>query len=70
MNKEVAYDDAARAEVIEGQPAEPASSIPGSGPEDAMGCHSGADLEQAARAAGQSELLDKLKKEQVPIDVL
>jgi chlorophyllide a reductase subunit Y len=53
MTEEVRYDDAAEAEVIRGE-ASPESAVPASG----TGCHSGAELDKAARMAGQSELLE------------
>ncbi|QJF53312.1 chlorophyllide a reductase subunit Y [Roseobacter ponti] len=66
MKSEVTYDDAADVEVIKGHPHGDVSRVAGEGapagaPADAMGCHSGADMEEAARAAGQSELLDKFR---------
>ncbi|TDL81510.1 chlorophyllide a reductase subunit Y [Palleronia sediminis] len=59
MVKEVAYDGAGEVEVISGDAsAAPATAAIPSG--DGIGCHAGADaLEAAARAAGQSELLDR-----------
>ena len=64
MKNEVTYDDAGDVEVIEGEAREAAGMPPAQGaPADAMGCHSGADMEAAARAAGQSELLDKFRKD-------
>ncbi|MEL7025900.1 MAG: chlorophyllide a reductase subunit Y [Pseudomonadota bacterium] len=58
MNTRVTYDDAEKAEVIEGTPREAEA------PTDGMGCHAGADqMEAAARAAGQSELLDQYAKD-------
>ena len=66
MKNEVTYDDAADVEVIKGHPHGDVTRVAEDdtrlgAPEDAMGCHSGADLEEAARNAGQSELLDKFK---------
>ncbi|MGR3502065.1 chlorophyllide a reductase subunit Y [Pseudaestuariivita sp.] len=56
MSGEVTYDAAGDTEVTLGEArveaSEPSEGTP------AMGCHSGADLEQAARMAGQSELLE------------
>ncbi len=60
---EVAYDDAGSASVIEGEEvrgsdATDLAADPRSG--DGMGCHAGAaEMEAAARGAGQSELLDR-----------
>jgi len=57
MTEEVRYDEAHAAEVIEGRPAE-APAAPAGG--DGMGCHAGAaEMERAARAAGQSDMLDR-----------
>ncbi|MEM8690917.1 MAG: chlorophyllide a reductase subunit Y [Pseudomonadota bacterium] len=60
MSDEVTYDTAAKADVIQGHPREaeiPASD--GSG----LGCHSGSEMEKAARMAGQSEMLDQFAKD-------
>ena len=56
MTKEATYDEAGAAEVIrtEGAPSGAAPQGEGGG-----GCHSGAEFEAAARAAGQSGLLDR-----------
>jgi chlorophyllide a reductase subunit Y len=54
MKEEITYDAAATAEVIEGAPRDIAPDAP-----PALGCHSGSEMEKAARMAGQSELLDK-----------
>ena len=56
MKDEVTYDDAASAEVIKGSPREDVPELQG---DPGLGCHSGSTLAEAARAAGQSELLDK-----------
>lgn len=61
MKNEVTYDDAADVEVIKGHPHGDVTRVAEGAPADAMGCHSGADLAEAARNAGQSELLDKFK---------
>ncbi|SFG25972.1 chlorophyllide a reductase subunit Y [Roseobacter denitrificans] len=61
MKSEVTYDDAAEVEVIKGHPHGDVSRVASDAPADAMGCHSGADMAEAARNAGQSELLDKFK---------
>ncbi len=58
MSDEVTYDEAAQAPVITGSaPPEP------SGGQEGMGCHSGADMAEAARMAGQSDLLDQYAKD-------
>ncbi|MEL7115263.1 MAG: chlorophyllide a reductase subunit Y [Pseudomonadota bacterium] len=57
---EVRYDNAAEVEVLKGKPDKgggPAARDPQGDP--GLGCHSGATLEEAARQAGNSELLDK-----------
>ena len=61
MKKEVTYDAAADAEVITGHPHGDVVRVTGDAGADVPGCHSGADLEAAARAAGQSEILDKYR---------
>lgn len=61
MKNEVTYDDAADVEVIKGHPHGDVSRVASDAPADAMGCHSGGDMAEAARNAGQSELLDKFK---------
>ncbi|MEM9576951.1 MAG: chlorophyllide a reductase subunit Y [Pseudomonadota bacterium] len=61
MKNEVTYDDAAEVEVIKGHPHGDVTRVAEGAPADAMGCHSGADMAEAARAAGQSDLLDKFK---------
>ncbi|MEM9096635.1 MAG: chlorophyllide reductase subunit Y, partial [Pseudomonadota bacterium] len=56
---EVSYDDAASAPVIEGAKREPAPDLKGAGV-DGVGCHAGAaEMENAARMAGASEVLDR-----------
>ncbi|MEL7461551.1 MAG: chlorophyllide a reductase subunit Y [Pseudomonadota bacterium] len=54
MVNDVTYDQADQAQVIEGAPRD------GALPADGMGCHAGAgEMEAAARAAGQSDILDQ-----------
>ncbi|MFP4239663.1 MAG: chlorophyllide a reductase subunit Y, partial [Rhodosalinus sp.] len=64
MTDEVRYDDAADAVVIEGErrsaPRGDAAPAPGT---DGLGCHSGAEMEKAARMAGQSEILDQYARD-------
>ena len=57
MSEEVTYDTAHEADVIRGEPRAEAPEQVASG--EALGCHSGATMEDAARRAGQSELLDR-----------
>ncbi|MEO1238746.1 MAG: chlorophyllide a reductase subunit Y [Pseudomonadota bacterium] len=53
MTKDITYDTADTVDVIEGAPSATAQA-------DGMGCHAPAgEMEAAARAAGQSEILDK-----------
>jgi chlorophyllide a reductase subunit Y len=62
MAREVTYDTAHEAEVIEGE----ARTESGDAPviADGMGCHAGAaEMEAAARAAGQSEILDRYRED-------
>src|SRR6056297_3394508 len=60
MSEEVTYDDAANAQVIEGKSGDPTPELQG---DPGLGCHSGAEMEKAARMAGQSELLDQYAKD-------
>ena len=60
MKSEVTYDDASQVEVIKGHPNGDVTRV-ADAPVDGMGCHSGTDMETAARAAGQSEILDKYR---------
>ena len=57
---EVSYDDAASAEVETGSAVEGRDAPM---PQDGLGCHSGSTMKEAARAAGQSELLDKYARD-------
>jgi chlorophyllide a reductase subunit Y len=62
MSGEVTYDDAAGARVDIGQErqTQEAGAGPPHLPADGMGCHAGAaEMERAARMAGQSEILDR-----------
>lgn len=62
MAREITYDDAAKAEVIEGTGRGDAPEA--AMPVDGMGCHAGADeMEKAARMAGKSEILDQYAKD-------
>ncbi|MEL7012612.1 MAG: chlorophyllide a reductase subunit Y [Pseudomonadota bacterium] len=64
-NEEVTYDDTAEVPVLKGKPrpedADPAPGAPGGEP--GLGCHSGSDMEIAARMAGQSDLLDQYARD-------
>lgn len=56
MSEEVTYDRATGVEVETGRELEGRDAPLA---QDGQGCHAGAEMEKAARAAGQSELLDK-----------
>jgi chlorophyllide a reductase subunit Y len=60
MSDEITYDAAHEAEVIKGTPE---ASAPDATGDPATGCHSGAEMEKAARMAGQSEILDQYAKD-------
>jgi chlorophyllide a reductase subunit Y len=55
MNKETRYDDTAPLTVLPASEEVPMASAP----TDGAGCHSGATMQEAARAAGKSEILDQ-----------
>ena len=61
MGDEVTYDTAARAEVIKGHPRDDVSDAPLL--QDGLGCHSGSEMEKAARASGNTELLDQFARD-------
>ncbi|MFK7939242.1 MAG: chlorophyllide a reductase subunit Y [Roseovarius sp.] len=60
MTEEVKYDTADQADVIKGKPTEAAPVMDG---DPGLGCHSGSTMEQAAREAGQSDLLDQYARD-------
>ena len=60
MSDEVTYDNAATAEVIKGHPRDDVSDTP---IQDGLGCHSGSEMEKAARLSGNSEILDQFAKD-------
>jgi len=60
MSDEVTYDNAATAEVIKGHPRDDVSDAP---IQDGLGCHSGSEMEKAARLSGNSEILDQFAKD-------
>jgi len=67
MTEELRYDDAHEAEVISG-PENVPNGAPADAPDlsggDGMGCHAGAaEMAAAARAAGQSEILDQYARD-------
>ena len=61
MSDEVTYDNAATAEVIKGYPRDDVSDAPIL--QDGLGCHSGSEMEKAARLSGNSEILDQFAKD-------
>ncbi|MEL6585021.1 MAG: chlorophyllide reductase subunit Y, partial [Pseudomonadota bacterium] len=65
MDREVTYDTAHEADVIEGEErSETVSNAPASAPVDGMGCHASAtQMEAAARASGNAEVLDQFAKD-------
>ena len=60
MSDEITYDEAHKADVIKGKADDFAPVDAG---ESGLGCHSGAEMEKAARMAGQSEILDQYAKD-------
>ncbi|HKL04735.1 MAG TPA: chlorophyllide a reductase subunit Y [Roseovarius sp.] len=60
MSDEITYDAAHEAEVIKGKADEPTPDTAGA---PGLGCHSGAEMEKAARMAGQSDILDQYAKD-------
>jgi chlorophyllide a reductase subunit Y len=58
---EVGYDAAGNVQIIEGRDRTEADAAPV--PVDGLGCHSGAEMEKAARMAGMSEILDQYAKD-------
>ena len=61
MTGETTYDAAGAVEITEGIARDPSDESPL--PADGLGCHSGNDLQEAARAAGQSEILDRYARD-------
>ena len=59
MTDEVTYDTAHEADVIKGKRTEAGTPAPEGVSDPEMGCHSGAEMDKAARMAGQSEILDR-----------
>lgn len=55
------YDSAGEVEVLKGE--ERAEPLPEGGVAQGLGCHSGSEMEKAARLAGQSEMLDQFAKD-------
>lgn len=59
MSEEIKYDTTAEVDVMQGSAQEDSPNAPTPAPVDGQGCHSGSEMEKAARAAGQSEILDQ-----------
>ena len=59
MSKLVSYDATDTVEVTQGHPRESDLPTLSSPPVDGLGCHSGSEMEKAARMAGNSEMLDQ-----------
>jgi chlorophyllide a reductase subunit Y len=63
MSTELHYDDTDKTEVITGTPNK-VPELTKAMPDDGMGCHAGGDqMNEAARAAGKSEILDQYAKD-------
>jgi len=64
MTDEVTYDNAALTEVTPGSAQDiEAPDAPALDGDPGLGCHSGAEMERAARMAGQSEILDQYARD-------
>ena len=61
MSDEVAYDNSNNVEVIKGHPRDDASNSPLI--QDGLGCHSGSEMEKAARLSGNNEILKQFEKD-------
>jgi len=61
VSNEETYDETAEVEVIRGEPRVEAPDAPVVA--DGLGCHSGSEMEKAARLAGNSEMLDQFAKD-------
>ena len=61
VSNEETYDETAEVEVIRGEPRVEAPDAPVIA--DGLGCHSGSEMEKAARLAGNSEMLDQFAKD-------
>ena len=61
MSDEVTYDDSDEVEVIKGHPHDDVSGAPNI--QDGLGCHSGSEMEKAARLSGNNEILDQFEKD-------
>ena len=61
MSDEVAYDNSNNVEVIKGYPRDEVSNSPLV--RDGLGCHSGSEMEKAARLSGNNEILEQFEKD-------
>lgn len=61
MSDEVAYDNSNNVEVIKGYPRDEVSNSPLV--RDGLGCHSGSEMEKAARLSGNNEILKQFEKD-------
>ena len=61
MNDEVTYDNSNNVEVIKGHPRDDVSNSPVI--QDGLGCHSGSEMEKAARLSGNNEILEQFEKD-------
>ena len=61
MSDEVAYDNSNNVEVIKGHPRDDVSNSPLN--QDGLGCHSGSEMEKAARLSGNNEILEQFEKD-------
>jgi chlorophyllide a reductase subunit Y len=62
MSEEVKYDDTSEVQVLKGEARSETAEPVGNG-DPGLGCHSGSEMEVAARMAGQSDLLDKYARD-------
>lgn len=61
LSKQVTYDAVDAVELTKGHP--PEREMPKLSGDQGLGCHSGSEMETAARMAGQSEILDQYAKD-------
>ena len=61
MSDEVTYDSSDEVGVIKGHPHDDVSDAPII--QDGLGCHSGSEMEKAARLSGNNEILDQFEKD-------
>ncbi|MDU8910938.1 chlorophyllide a reductase subunit Y [Aestuariicoccus sp. MJ-SS9] len=61
MSKETTYDETAEVDVIRGEARAETPDLPDMA--DGLGCHSGSEMEKAARLAGNSEMLDQFARD-------